>query len=506
MAVSPAKTRALSRAAPPAAAASAAASLPSPPYPSLRSPLTPRSLLRVSHAANRSRCVCLAHRVESSSAVRASLRGRSATACRAACGISETDSSEDGSWLPPLQDRQSEEGGDAAKLMLKNLTYDRLEAWCKSIGEKPSRALQLWRWMYYDKLWMRSLDDTADSPHLSFGRAFRDKLEANATVDGGLQLLDVHTASDGTRKLIFKVTKGPAEGGTIEAVLIPILRSTGRRERITICVSSQLGCAMNCQFCFTGRMGLGGNLAAAQIVEQIVEARRYLSSVQDPTPITNVVFMGMGEPFHNLDAVLAASSIMCHPMGLHISHNKISVSTVGLVPEIERFSMESEVQLAVSLHATTDEVRDWIVPVNRRYPLELLMSTLRKHFPAQPDGSHDRRHVLIEYIMLNGVNDTLEDARRLLQLLHGIEAKVNLILFNPHAGTLFKASSTEQVTEFRSTLIQGGWVCTVRDSRGDDEMAACGQLGDPGQRQSRLPPPILTPPPGFREQLGLPAS
>lgn len=385
--------------------------------------------------------------------------------------------------------------------MLKNLTFQQLEQWCESIGEKPSRAMQLWRWMYYDKRWMRSMEDAAGSDSYSFGRAFREKVEAVATVDAGLQLEHVHSASDGTKKLIFKVLQGPAAGGTIEAVLIPISRSQGQKERITICVSSQLGCAMNCQFCFTGRMGLGGNLHAAQIVEQVVEARRYLAQSGESTPLTNVVFMGMGEPFHNLDAVLAASEIMTHPMGLHMSHNKISVSTVGLVPEIDRFCSSSKVQLAVSLHATTNEVRDWIVPVNRRYPLEKLMAVLKQHFPAVT-GVYERRHVLIEYVMLRDVNDTDEDARRLLQLLAGIEAKVNLIVFNPHAGTMFKASTTEQVMSFRSILIQGGRVCTVRDSRGDDEMAACGQLGDPGKRGDSKPlPPILSPPPEFLAKL-----
>mmetsp|Transcript_18048 Transcript_18048/g.45696 ORF Transcript_18048/g.45696 Transcript_18048/m.45696 type:complete len:488 (+) Transcript_18048:91-1554(+) len=404
-------------------------------------------------------------------------------------------------WLPPMEagDRESAGGGD--KLMLKNLSFPQLEEWCESLGEKPSRALQLWRWMYYDKFWMRRMEDAAGSDSYSFGRAFRDKVEAVATVDAGLRLDNVHAASDGTRKLTFEVLRGPAAGGTVEAVLIPISRRQGQKERITICVSSQLGCAMNCQFCFTGRMGLGGNLAAAQIVEQVVEARRYLAEVGDPTPLTNVVFMGMGEPFHNLDAVLTAAEIMCHPMGLHLSHNKISVSTVGLVPEIDRFCRTSKVQLAVSLHATTDEVRNWIVPVNRRYPLAELMAVLKQHFPAVA-GVYERRHVLIEYVMLRDVNDTEADATRLLELLQGIEAKINLIIFNPHAGTLFKASTSEQVLAFRSVLIQGGRVCTVRDSRGDDEMAACGQLGDPGQRGDGKPrPPILTPPPAFQAKL-----
>ncbi|KAK9804264.1 hypothetical protein WJX72_003906 [[Myrmecia] bisecta] len=400
--------------------------------------------------------------------------------------------------------------------VLKNMTLPQLEEWCLSLGERPQRAHQLWRWMYYDGNWIRRIDDACGVPN-GFSNAFRETANELATVDGGLELLYVQKAGDGTRKMVFKLTSGEGAGSTVEAVVIPIVRGSGTKPRTTLCVSSQVGCAMNCQFCFTGRMGFRANLSAAQIVEQVVEARRLLAaeaatesakqadqtagkgSPARPDPITNIVFMGMGEPFQNLDAVLRAVDIMCSPSGLHLSHNKISVSTVGLVPEIRRFCESSRAQLAVSLHATTNQVRDWIAPVNRRWPLETLVATLEEYFPRHAASSPHGRHVLIEYVMLRGVNDTLEDAHRLLKLLANVECKINLIVFNPHQGTRFRASELDQVTAFRSIVIQGGRVCTVRDSRGDDEMAACGQLG--ALAGSPHAPPILEPPERFKAAL-----
>jgi 23S rRNA (adenine2503-C2)-methyltransferase len=205
----------------------------------------------------------------------------------------------------------------------------------------------------------------------------------------------------------------------------------------------------------------------------------------------------MGEPLHNMDAVCRAIEIMKCPLGLHLSHNKLTVSTVGLVPEMRKFlstPIGLSVQLALSLHATTDEIRDWIVPVNKKqgHNLASLMSCLEDHFPLEGDKS-----VLIEYVMLKGINDTDEDASRLLKLLEKTKAKINLIVFNPHSGTRFHPSEVERVNAFRSILIQGGRVCTIRDSRGDDEMAACGQLGD--LAVSLRQAPILEPPERFKD-------
>eukprot|EP00775_Hariotina_reticulata_P001248 gene1248-1588_t len=385
------------------------------------------------------------------------------------------------------------------RLMLKNLTLKELEEWCHSLGESPKRALQLWRWMYYDHNWISSLQETLGRQN-GLSQPFINLADPVSSVDGGLLLQQVVAAQDGTKKLVFKLTEGEGRGGSVEAVLIPMLHRKGSRKHVTLCVSSQVGCAMNCQFCYTGRMGLSGNLSTAQIIEQMVVACRVLAS--DPAAdasITNVVFMGMGEPLHNFESVMAAVDIMCHPLGLHMSHNKVTVSTVGLADKLEQFATSSNVQLAWSLHATTDTVRDWIVPVNRRHNLDTLTTLMRKHYGT---GNSAGRRVLVEYTLLQGVNDSLEDAARLVELLNGIEAKVNLIMFNPYLGTRFQRSPIETALSFRSVLIQAGRICTIRDSRGDDEMAACGQLGNPAMSSKAAP--MLEPLPEFLHALGPP--
>lgn len=260
----------------------------------------------------------------------------------------------------------------------------------------------------------------------------------------------------------------------IETVVIPC-----RRGRTTVCVSSQVGCAMNCQFCYTGRMGLKRHLSTAEIVEQAVFARRLFTS--EFGSITNVVFMGMGEPLHNIDNVIKAAAIMVHDQGLHFSPRKVTVSTSGLVPQLKRFLHESPCALAVSLNATTDEVRNWIMPINRKYNLNLLLQTLREELSSK----HNYK-VLFEYVMLAGVNDSIEDSKRLIELVRGIPCKINLIPFNPHRGTLFKPTAKEKMIEFRNVLAEAGIAVFLRLSRGDDKMAACGQLGKPGDVQAPL--------------------
>ncbi|KAJ9708982.1 hypothetical protein PVL29_000800 [Vitis rotundifolia] len=296
-----------------------------------------------------------------------------------------------------------------------------------------------------------------------------------------LTLKDIIKASDGTRKILFTLD----DGLVIETVIIPCDRG-----RNTVCVSSQVGCAMNCQFCYTGRMGLTRHLTAAEIVEQAVYARRLFSS--EVGSISNVVFMGMGEPFHNIESVIQAADIMVHDQGLHFSPRKVTVSTSGLVPQLKRFLRESNCALAVSLNATTDEVRNWVMPINRKYNLSLLLQTLREELRSK----HNYK-VLFEYVMLAGVNDSLEDARRLIDLVQGIPCKVNLISFNPHCGSQFKPTSEEKIIEFRNILAEAGCIVFLRPSRGDDQMAACGQLGKPGQVQA----PLLRVPAKFQSAL-----
>ncbi|MEW5297772.1 MAG: hypothetical protein WDW36_000956 [Sanguina aurantia] len=366
--------------------------------------------------------------------------------------------------------------------MLKNLTLPELESWCLSACEPLSQRVPL----------VAALDRPL-TERVSFSPETNPGSWPLVTLDGGLKLQQVVRARDGTRKLVFKLTTGEGAGGQVEAVLIPVVRQAGLRDRVTLCVSSQVGCAMNCQFCYTGRMGLLGSLSTAQIIEQVVAARRVMAEEGDEAPLTNLVFMGMGEPLHNLEAVLAATDIMTHHLGLHMSHNKVTISTVGLVPELRQAVARSRAQIALSLHATTDEVRDWIAPINRRHPLSSLVQALRDLFPQ---GDKDGRTLLVEYVMLRGVNDTAEDAERLVGLLQDVRAKVNLIVFNPHAGTRFLPSLDPELLAFRSTLIKSGRVCTIRDSRGDDEMAACGQLGDVGVTVTRFAP-LLQPPARF---------
>ncbi|KAI3912114.1 hypothetical protein MKW98_027955 [Papaver atlanticum] len=355
----------------------------------------------------------------------------------------------------PLE-KNSEKTG--SKVILKNMNYTELEKWVQSHGYRPGQALMLWKRLYGNNLWAQCSDELE-----GLNKEFRKMLGELAEFKA-LSLKDVLTASDGTRKILFNLE----DGSVIETVVIP------KSGRTTVCVSSQVGCGMNCQFCFTGRMGLMRNLTAAEIVEQAVFARRLLSS--EIGSITNVVFMGMGEPLHNIDNVLKAASIMVDVQGLQFSPNKVTVSTSGLVPQLRRFLHESNCALAVSLNATTDEVRNWIMPINRKYNLALLLGTLREELRTK-----HKYKVLFEYVMLAGVNDSMDDAKRLVDLVQGIPCKVNLLTFNPHKGSPFKPTSEKKMIEFRNALAEAGCVVLLRPSRGDDQMAACGQLGKPGE-------------------------
>lgn len=382
-------------------------------------------------------------------------------------------------WL----DREVPRDSDG-RVLVKNLSKEELVVFCREVLEEEfpeKRAFQLWRWMYSDFCWIKDIDDApADAVQNGFSASFRNRFNLVASLDGGLELVQERMAGDGTIKLVFLLTSGQGKGGKIETVLIPVVREQGSKERITLCVSSQVGCAMGCTFCYTGTMGLLGNLSQGQIVEQVVAARRFhyerFSHVGGKyvSPITNIVYMGMGEPLDNLPAVKGSLETVLDHHGLHFSHNKVTVSTVGLVPQMKELLETTTVALAVSLHGATDEVRGSIVPVNRRYPLKDLIAALEEYFPIDSKSSP---HVLIEYTMMDGVNDRPEDARALLDLLQCIKCKINLIVFNPHDGTEYSASLQEHVDEFRDILIKGGRVVTVRSSRGEDSMAACGQLG-----------------------------
>ncbi|KAJ6898166.1 dual-specificity RNA methyltransferase RlmN [Populus alba x Populus x berolinensis] len=347
---------------------------------------------------------------------------------------------------------------ESPKMLLKGMSYTELEKWVQSYGFRPGQAMMLWKRLYGNGIWAHHVDELQ-----GLNKDFVKMLGEHAKFKA-LSLENILTASDGTRKILFRLD----DGLVIETVVIPCDRG-----RTTVCVSSQVGCAMNCQ------MGLKRHLSTAEIVEQAVFAQRLLT--HEVGSFTNVVFMGMGEPLQNIDSVIKAADIMVHDQGLHFSPRKVTVSTSGLVPQLKRFLHESNCALAVSLNATTDEVRNWIMPINRKYNLGLLLQTLREEL-----GLKNSYKVLFEYVMLDGVNDSVDDAYRLIDLVQGIPCKINLIQFNPHCGSLFRPTSTEKMIKFRNILAEAKCVVFMRYSKGDDQMAACGQLGKPGAIQTPL--------------------
>ena len=336
----------------------------------------------------------------------------------------------------------------AGRLHLKNMTLSEMETYfVEELGEKPFRARQVFSWLYKSSKLSTSLDDMHD-----VSEKLRRRLTEYPVAVDALSLQSVHTAQDGTKKLVFHLS----HGGAVESVIIPAVSSSGRK-RNTLCISSQLGCAMNCQFCFTAKMGLHKHLSTAEIVDQVVQAQRLVGA--EGERISNVVFMGMGEPLHNPENVIKATKILLHKDGINLSRNKVTVSTSGLVPAIRQYCRESEAMLAVSLNATTDDIRDWIMPVNRKHDIEELMQTLRDEFPR---GTGGQDKVFFEYVMLKGVNDSIDDAKRLLRLTAGVPCKVNLIPFNGHDGTEFSSSARKDVLAFRDYLANAGMTCTVR--------------------------------------------
>jgi 23S rRNA (adenine2503-C2)-methyltransferase len=332
---------------------------------------------------------------------------------------------------------------------LRNLALDELEGFVREVGERPFRARQIMGW-----LWNRGAESFATM--LDLPAAFREQLNQHFKI-GSIAHPHVARSKDGTRKMLLRL----GDRAEIESVIIPT------EGRTTLCLSSQAGCAMGCGFCATARMGLHRNLTASEILSQLMAARRELNAGET---LTNYVFMGMGEPLANYPRLHRALTIMTSEWGLGISPRRITVSTVGLVPAMERLLTDFPVNLAVSLHATTDEVRDRIAPINRRYPLHQLIDACK----ALPIAR--RKRITFEYVMLAGINDSTDDARRLAKMLAPLRAKVNLIFFNPFPGSPFAPSSREQVEGFQAILHRGNLTATIRESRGRDIAAACGQL------------------------------
>jgi len=337
---------------------------------------------------------------------------------------------------------------------LKALDRTGLAAFLADLGERPYRARQLYRWIYF-----RGAERFADMTDLS--ARTRQTLEERAALPS-IQVVRDTASADGTRKFLFRLD----DGETIESVWIPEPR------RVTLCVSTQAGCALNCSFCLTGQGGLRRNLAAWEIVDQYLQVRRMTGN--EP-PITNLVMMGMGEPLANLDAVVQAIEHLVDGDGIHLAPRRVTVSTAGIVPKMAELGRRAPyVNLAVSLAATTDALRDELIPINRRWPLETLLAACRD-YPVPP-----RRRILFEYMLIRGLNDTPADAKRLVKMVHGIRCKVNLMSYNPIPGVPASASyarpDEEAVHAFKARLEASGVATFVRRSRGRDILAACGQL------------------------------
>ncbi len=339
---------------------------------------------------------------------------------------------------------------------LKALSKKELESFTVEAGLPAYRAKQLLHWIY--EKYVLSIEEITE-----LSKDLRQNLSAKTYISN-LELLERQVSIDGTEKFLF----GLEDGESIESVLIP------DGDRLTLCISSQVGCAMGCAFCLTGKLKLRRNLEAYEIVDQIISVNRIIggksASVRGNIGrVTNIVFMGMGEPLANFDKVVEALWRMTELM--KISKRRITLSTSGIAPKILELAQKApHVNLAISLNATTDEVRNTIMPINNKYPLKVLLGACRK-FPLEP-----RRRITFEYVMLGGVNDSENDARRLIKLLKGIPNKVNLIPLNPFEGCDFKRPADGDVLRFQEILLNGNITALIRKSKGQDILAACGQL------------------------------
>lgn len=346
---------------------------------------------------------------------------------------------------------------------LLGLDLNGLEAFFVELGEKPFRARQLLQWIHKYRV-----VDFAEMTNLS--KALREKLQAVSEIRLP-EVMHEHISTDGTRKWIIKLSCGNA----IETVFIP------EGGRGTLCVSSQVGCALTCTFCSTAQQGFNRNLDTAEIIAQLWIANEALG--KDPKGnrvVTNVVMMGMGEPLANYNNVIAAMNLMRDDFGYGISWRRLTLSTSGIVPMIDKLREDCHVSLAISLHAANDELRNQIVPINQKYPINELLAACKRYVVGQ-----QRRHITVEYVMLEGVNDSMQDARDLVRILKDLPTKINMIPFNPFPGTDYQCSSRNQIKRFQNYLIEQGMVATVRKTRGDDIVAACGQLAGEVQDKSR---------------------
>jgi len=345
----------------------------------------------------------------------------------------------------------------ASKVNLLGLSRAQLEAFFADLGEKRFRTEQVMKWIHH-----QGVIDIEQMTNL--GKGLREKLTQVAEIRPP-EIAEQRDSSDGTRKWAVRV-----EGGAlVETVLIP------EGDRATLCVSSQVGCSLDCKFCSTGKQGFQRDLTSAEIIGQVWLAINSYDGWQSGKGrvVTNVVMMGMGEPLLNFDNVVSAMSLMTDDLAYGLSKRKVTLSTSGVVPALNQLAEFSDVSLAVSLHAPNDEIRSAIVPINKRYPIRMLLDSAKGYIDAQSDK---KRVVTIEYTLLAGVNDQPEHARELRDLLKDYPCKINLIPFNDFPGSDFKRPSGNAVSRFWQVLIDAGFVVTVRTTRGDDIDAACGQL------------------------------
>ena len=333
---------------------------------------------------------------------------------------------------------------------LKNLTPSELARFISSFGKEHYRTPQILRWLYQNGV--HSIDEMTN-----LSKQFRQDLRKVSFISN-FHPLHVEEAKDGTKKFLFQLE----DGNRIESVLIP------EKKRLTLCLSTQVGCTLGCRFCLTGKMGWKRDLTTSEILNQILAVRETL---ENKISVTNIVLMGMGEPLANYRNTIKAIELMTHPDAFKFSSRRVTLSTAGLLPELEQLGKENiSFRLAISLNASDEEARSQLMPINRRYPLKKVLEACR-HFPLRP-----RTRITFEYVLVEGVNDSPQDARRLLRILRGIPSKINLIPLNEASGIPLKRPSEEKVTAFQEILMKGALTAIVRASKGTEISAACGQL------------------------------
>ncbi|MFC6052663.1 23S rRNA (adenine(2503)-C(2))-methyltransferase RlmN [Acinetobacter sp. Ac_877] len=353
------------------------------------------------------------------------------------------------------------------KVNLLGMSRPQMEKFFEEIGEKKFRAGQVMKWIH-----QFFVTDFAEMTNIS-GK-LREKLEKISFIEAP-EVVHKNYSKDGTRKWVFRVGEG--DGSLVETVLIPAEHRSGLRR--TLCISSQVGCALDCSFCSTGKQGFQRDLNQAEIIGQLWVANySYMEDVpvlERERSVTNVVMMGMGEPLLNYDAVLNSMRIMLDDFAYGMSKRRVTLSTSGVVPKIDQLVKDIDVALAISLHAPNDELRNELVPINKKYPLEQLIAACQRYITKDGNES-SRKHVTIEYVMLDGVNDSLVHAEQMIKLLKNLPSKINLIPFNPFPHAPYERSSRNKIISFQKALSDAGFVCTIRQTRGDDIDAACGQL------------------------------